>query len=79
MLDTRRNVLMVERGAFLEQDGGRFAYVVDGSRAQRRPIQAGASSLNAVEIVSGLQAGDRIVVSGTDQFANADRVRISGQ
>ncbi|MCA0393397.1 MAG: efflux RND transporter periplasmic adaptor subunit [Proteobacteria bacterium] len=79
VMDTRENVLMVERGPFLEQDGGRFAYVVNGSSAERRPIQAGASSLNAVEIVSGLEAGQRIVISGTDQFANADRVRISGQ
>ncbi|WP_202839714.1 efflux RND transporter periplasmic adaptor subunit [Luteimonas saliphila] len=79
VLDTREDVLMVERGPFLEQDGGRFAWVVDGSSAVRRPIQAGAASLNAVEIVSGLEAGERIVVSGTDQFANADRVRISGQ
>lgn len=78
VLDTRRNVLMVERGPFLEQDGGRFAYVVHGSQAERRPIQAGASSLSAVEIVSGLQPGDRIVVSGTDLFENADRVRING-
>lgn len=78
VMDTRRNVLLVERGPFLEQDGGRFAYVVDGGSAVRRPIQAGASSLSAVEIVSGLNAGDRIVVSGTDQFDNAGRVRISG-
>ncbi|MEO8365397.1 MAG: efflux RND transporter periplasmic adaptor subunit [Pseudoxanthomonas sp.] len=76
VLDTRRNVLMVERGAFLEQDGGRFAYVVDGSRAQRRPIQTGASSLGAVEIVSGLQPGEKIVVSGSDQFGDAERVTI---
>jgi HlyD family secretion protein len=78
VLDTRRDVLMVERGPFLEQDGGRFAYVVDGSSAVRKPIQAGASSLNAVEIISGLQAGQRIVVSGSDQFENAERIRISG-
>ena len=78
VLDTRRDVLMVERGPFLEQDGGRFAYVVRGRQAERRPIQAGASSLSAVEIVSGLQPGDRIVVSGTDLFDNADRVRING-
>ncbi len=77
VLDTRRNVLMVERGAFLEQDGGRFAYVVDGSRAQRRPIQTGASSLSAVEIVSGLQPGEKIVVSGSDQFGDAENVRIN--
>ena len=78
VMDTRRDVLMVERGPFLEQEGGSTAYVVDGDNAVRQPIQAGASSLDNVEIVSGLKAGDRIVVSGTDQFDNADRVRISG-
>ena len=75
VLDTRRNVLMVERGSFLEQGGG-YAYVVDGSRAQRRPIQTGASSLSAVEIVSGLQPGEKIVVSGSDQFGDVERVTI---
>ncbi|HEY4530920.1 MAG TPA: efflux RND transporter periplasmic adaptor subunit [Luteimonas sp.] len=79
VLDTRQDVLMVERGPFLEQEGGSFAYVVQGGSAQRRPIQAGASSLSAVEIVSGLQAGEHIVVSGSDQFQQADRVRISGE
>lgn len=79
VLDTRRNVLMVERGPFLEQAGGRFAYVVDGSRAVRRPIQAGASSLSAVEIIEGVQPGDRVVVSGSDQFDNAETVRLSGE
>jgi HlyD family secretion protein len=78
VLDTRKNVLMVERGPFLEQDGGSAAWVVEDGTATRRPIQAGASSLNAVEIVSGLKEGDRVVVSGTDQFGNADRIRING-
>ena len=78
VMDTRRDVLMVERGPFLEQEGGSTAYVVDGDNAVRQPVQVGASSLDNVEIISGLKAGDRIVVSGTDQFDNADRVRISG-
>jgi len=75
VLDTRRNVMMVERGSFLEQGGG-FAYVIDGSRAVRRPIQTGASSLGAVEIVSGVQPGEKIIVSGSDQFGDAERVTI---
>lgn len=79
LLDTRRNVLRVERGAFLEQGGGRYAYVVEGRTAVRRPIRVGAASLDAVEILEGLQPGDRVVVSGTDQFANADTVRITGE
>ena len=43
----------------------------------RRPIQIGATSVSAVEIVSGLQAGERVVVSGTDTFEDAERVSIN--
>lgn len=78
VLDTRDNVLTVDRGPFLEQDGGRFAYVVDGGRAERRPIRTGAASLNTVEILEGLSEGERIVVSGSQLFDNANNVRISG-
>ena len=79
VLDTRRDVLQVERGPFVEQDGGRFAYVMDGNTAVRKPVRLGVSSLNAVEILDGANAGDRIVVSGSDQFGDAERVRISGE
>ncbi|HET8818173.1 MAG TPA: efflux RND transporter periplasmic adaptor subunit [Xanthomonadaceae bacterium] len=77
LLDTRQDVLMVERGPFLDQGGGRYAYVMDGDTAVRTPIQTGATSLGAVEIVSGAQEGDRIVVSGSDQFGDAERVKIN--
>ncbi|HWS78031.1 MAG TPA: efflux RND transporter periplasmic adaptor subunit, partial [Thermomonas sp.] len=56
VMDTRHDVLKVERGPFVEQDGGNVAYVVDGDSAVRTPIRTGAASLDAVEIVSGLQA-----------------------
>ena len=72
------DVLMVERGPFLEQGGGRSAWVMDGDVAAKRPIRTGVSSLGAVEILEGLQAGDRVVVSGTEQFGDAERIRISG-
>ena len=78
VLDTRRDVLMVERGPFVEQSGGRYAYVLDGSAAVRRPIRTGVSSLSSVEILEGAQPGDRLVVSGADQFGDAERIRITG-
>ncbi len=77
VLDTKKNVLMVERGPFVEQDGGRFAWVVVGRSAERRPVQTGVSSLGYVEIVSGAHEGDRIVISGSDQFGDAERVAIN--
>lgn len=78
VLDTREDVLMVERGPFLEQGNGNLAYVMNGNVAVRKPIRTGVSSIGAVEILEGLAPGDRVVVSGADQFGDAERVRISG-
>ncbi|MEO8308508.1 MAG: efflux RND transporter periplasmic adaptor subunit [Pseudomonadota bacterium] len=77
LMDTRRNVLKLERGPFVDQSGGRFAYIVEGGSAVRRPVQLGASSLAEIEVLGGLQPGDHVVVSGSDQFADADKVRIN--
>jgi HlyD family secretion protein len=77
LIDKRDNVLMVDRGAFVDQDGGGFAYLVHGNVAERHPVRLGASSIAKVEILDGLVAGDQIVVSGTDAFNGAERVILS--
>lgn len=74
LIDQRPNVLMVDRGTFMDQDGGGFAYRVRGNIAERVPVRLGAASVQKVEVLDGLSAGDQIVVSGTDEFNNADRV-----
>jgi HlyD family secretion protein len=78
VIDERPDVLLVERGPSLEAGGDHTAYLVRDGVAERRPLLTGAVSLAAVEILSGAQAGDRIVVSGADAFGNAERVRIAG-
>lgn len=77
VLDRKADVVQVERGSFVDAAGGHYAYFVNGSIAERRPIHTGVASLGAVEILDGAKPGDRIVVSGDDQFHNAERVRIS--
>ncbi len=77
LLDTRKDVVKVERGPFVEQSGGRYAWVVNGSTATRRPVQFGVSSLGEVEILQGLQPGEKVIVSGTDLFGDVERVSIN--
>jgi HlyD family secretion protein len=78
LLAEHADVVMVQRGQFLDSGGGRVAYVIgaDGL-ASRRQIQTGARSLAAVEIVDGLQPGDRIVISNLDPFRSADTVLLT--
>lgn len=75
ILDQRRNVLQVERGSFV--DAGSIAYVVDGDQARRTPVKLGAMSVSAVEILSGLAAGQRIIVSSVSDFNDAPVVHLT--
>jgi HlyD family secretion protein len=77
LIEEKPGVLMLPRGSFVEDGGGRSAYVMDGNVAVRRPIQIGATSVSAVELLSGLKPGDRVVIAGTDAFENAERVSIN--
>ena len=77
VLDHRDNVLTVQRGSFVDESGGSYAYVVKDGIATKTPIRVGASSIDKVEILQGLKEGQQIVISGTDSFKGADRVAIS--
>lgn len=74
ILDSRPNVLKVPRGPFLESLGGRQIYVVDQGMAELRPITVGAISVTEVEITSGLEEGDQIVLSDMTRFNGAERI-----
>jgi HlyD family secretion protein len=74
LLETRTDVLKVPRGPFLEDGAGRRAYVLEDGIAVLRPIQIGAVSLTEVEIVSGLEAGEQLIISDTARFDGANKV-----
>jgi HlyD family secretion protein len=77
VLESREDVLKVQRGAFLDTGGGRVAYVVQDDVAVRRPIRTGASSVAEVEILEGLQPGDRIIISNLGEFERVETVRLA--
>lgn len=77
LLDKRDNVLTVQRGSFVDESAGRYAYIVNDGMADRRDIRVGASSIDKVEILDGLKEGDKIVVSGADTFGDAKHIAIS--
>lgn len=77
LIDEKQNVLMVQRGPFVESEGGRYVYLLQDGIAVRTPVQLGATSVAAVEIVNGLKQGDKIVIAGTESFENAKRVSIN--
>jgi HlyD family secretion protein len=76
VLDSRANVLMVERGSFADDSKG-FVYVLNGDHAERRKITLGAIGIGEVEVLSGLKVGEQIIISGLDDVRDAPFVRIT--
>jgi HlyD family secretion protein len=72
------NVLFVGRPTYGQpnQKIELFKVVKDGEEAVRVPVQLGRSSFNTIEIVSGLQAGDRVILSDTSAQDGYDRIRL---
>ena len=77
LLDQRTDVLSLRAGSFVDESGGAFAYVVRDGVADKTPVHLGARSVDRVEVLSGLKAGDRVVVSGAENFHGAPSVAIA--
>lgn len=77
LLDRREGVLTLARGSFVDENGGRVAWVLKDGQAERRAIRLGAQSLAQVEVLEGLAPGERVVISGSEAFGDAQRVTIA--
>lgn len=51
-----------------------FRVAADGRSAQRIPVQLGRGSYQSIEVVAGLEEGDRVILSDMSQWDRADRV-----
>ncbi|HET8713713.1 MAG TPA: efflux RND transporter periplasmic adaptor subunit [Gemmatimonadales bacterium] len=63
--DIRPNAVIVPEDAILPLQGQMFVWVNKDGKAERRPVQLGVRTAGWVEVVSGVQAGEQVVVGGT--------------
>jgi multidrug efflux pump subunit AcrA (membrane-fusion protein) len=72
------DVLYVGRPAYGQPEStvGLFKLDPDGVTARRVNVKLGRSSVNTIEIVQGLNRGDRVIISDMSQWENSDRVKL---
>ncbi len=77
MMDELIDVLKLQRGAFTDSGGGRYAFVLTGEGlAERREIRLGARSAAEVEVLSGLNAGETVIISSIAEFEKFDTIQV---
>src|SRR5213592_321462 len=78
-LERLDNVIYVGRPAFGQENNtvGIFKLVAGTSEAVRTPVKLGRSSVNTIEIISGLEPGDQVILSDTSAMDQHDRIRLN--
>jgi HlyD family secretion protein len=78
-LERLDNVVFVGRPAFGQENNtvGMFKLVAGSSEAVRTPVKLGKSSVNTIEILSGLNPGDQVILSDTSAWDSHERIRLN--
>jgi membrane fusion protein, multidrug efflux system len=76
-LSPRDGVHLVPASAIVTDASGSHAiYVIDGDKAERRTVETGMNSEGRVEIVQGVETGEVVVVTGTNNLRNGAQIRV---
>ncbi len=72
------NVLYVGRPAFGNEDStiSLFKLSADGKTAMRVPVKVGRASVNAIQLIGGLNEGETVILSDMSRWDNTDRIRL---
>jgi RND family efflux transporter MFP subunit len=69
--------LAAGRSALIDRNGKTFAYLLEGNRVRETPVRVGATFGDMVEILSGLKAGDRVVVTPPKGLKDGSRIKVA--
>ncbi len=79
ILSDPTQALLIPAGAFYNETGGAWIFVVtaDGREAIKRPVRLGRRNANFIEVLEGLEPGERVLTSPYTGFADKDRLDLN--
>ena len=77
-LGDNTGALLIPNGSFYQETGGNWIFVVspDGSEAVKRPVRLGRRNTDFIEVLDGLEAGERVVTSPYTSYSGMDRLSL---
>jgi len=80
LLDTHKDVVTMSTAGIQRGVPGTFVYLLkEDSTVTVRPVKLGVTDGNRVEVLSGLQPGDRIVIDGADKLREDAKVIVRAE
>ncbi len=72
----KENVLRIANGSYYAGAGEYDLFVQNGNSLIKRKVRLGDSNFQYVEVISGLQPGDQVVVSDMTNYKNRSKLKI---
>ncbi|NJN94659.1 MAG: hypothetical protein HC875_11450 [Anaerolineales bacterium] len=76
LVDEKTQTMLVPRSAVVTVDSQRLVYRVNEGQVEQVNVTTGLSNDTEIEIISGLKAGDSIVVTGQSSLQDGSKVKI---
>jgi len=78
-LSSSESKLQIANGGFMQNTAGSWVFVIDpsGNSAIKRNVRLGRKNPQAIEVLSGLQSGERVITSSYASFADAENLSLS--
>lgn len=77
ILSGKEKKLVIPKGTFSNVSQGKWIFVVEGNKANRRSIELGRENPYYYEVISGLKEGDRIITSGYEDYKNIQLLNLN--
>ena len=78
-LGDNTDAILIPNGAFYQETGGKWVFVVapDGSEAIKRNVRLGRRNSDFIEVLDGLEPGERVITSPYTSFVGMDRLSLN--
>ena len=77
-LGDNSDAILIPNGSFYQETGGNWVFVVapDGSEAIKRTVRLGRRNTDFIEVLDGLEPGEKVITSPYTSFTGMDRLML---
>jgi RND family efflux transporter MFP subunit len=75
IISETQDILLIPYTALVEEEGQSYVWVERGRKASKKPVEVGSSSINNIEVISGIEEGDKVIIRPPSTLEEGARVK----
>ena len=78
VISEKHDAITIPKYAIISKDKKEFVYLAKENKAMMIDIQTGAAEKDRVEVISGLEAGDQLIITSLQRLMDGQPIQILG-